>query len=314
MADDEDDIYGGIDVFNSVGGAGSGYSAGSGRRGGAANSGNRDLYATMDRPAPTGAPPTGAPPTGAHASPTGAALEGTSYQRKQVVPRGLAAPHGSRGAAPAHQAAAHGNRGFQTAPYAFKTSQHSTPVDEIHPGKCFIGAISWESTDEELRAHFEKFGELLEFNIVKDHATGRPRGFGFITYKNPEDLPALLKADHFIRGRHLDVKKAVPRGQEPAANKMQGASKSEVDGESGRKIFVGGIPHTINETQLQAYFANFGAVEESIIMVDRTTGRSRGFGFVTFEEKKKRWIRHSCKGIGFTISPLRSSEQRGVGL
>jgi len=48
------------------------------------------------------------------------------------------------------------------------------------------------------------------------------------------------------------------------------------------KIFVGGIPADASKETLTEYFSQFGEVSDSIIMLDNVTGRSRGFGFVTF--------------------------------
>jgi hypothetical protein len=51
-----------------------------------------------------------------------------------------------------------------------------------------------------------------------------------------------------------------------------------------RKLFVGGLPANITEEEFRAFFEQFGAVADSIVMIDRETRRSRGFGFVTFED------------------------------
>lgn len=48
-----------------------------------------------------------------------------------------------------------------------------------------------------------------------------------------------------------------------------------------RKLFVGNLPYTLSEQDLAAAFAHVGDVEQAIILTDRETGRSRGFGFVT---------------------------------
>ena len=49
------------------------------------------------------------------------------------------------------------------------------------------------------------------------------------------------------------------------------------------KIFVGGLSWDTDDTGLMNAFATFGAVTEAKVITDRMTGRSRGFGFVTFE-------------------------------
>lgn len=54
----------------------------------------------------------------------------------------------------------------------------------------------------------------------------------------------------------------------------------------GRKLFVGGIAWATTDAGLKTAFEAFGAVEDAKIITDRETGRSRGFGFVTFADPK----------------------------
>jgi RNA recognition motif-containing protein len=48
----------------------------------------------------------------------------------------------------------------------------------------------------------------------------------------------------------------------------------------GRKLYVGGLPYAVDSAQLQQVFAEVGEVVSAQVVVDRETGRSRGFGFV----------------------------------
>lgn len=48
-------------------------------------------------------------------------------------------------------------------------------------GKLFLGGISWNTTEDELRNHFSSFGEVTDAVIMTDRETGKSRGFGFIT-------------------------------------------------------------------------------------------------------------------------------------
>jgi RNA-binding protein Musashi len=52
-----------------------------------------------------------------------------------------------------------------------------------------------------------------------------------------------------------------------------------------KKIFVGGVALSVDDAPFRAYFETFGRVVEAQIIRDRTTGRSRGFGFVTFHDE-----------------------------
>lgn len=49
------------------------------------------------------------------------------------------------------------------------------------------------------------------------------------------------------------------------------------------KLFVGGLPFSTTDDELQTAFADFGTVASAKVITDRETGRSRGFGFVEFE-------------------------------
>lgn len=50
------------------------------------------------------------------------------------------------------------------------------------------------------------------------------------------------------------------------------------------KLFVGGLPyHTTDET-LRAFFLQYGEIEEAVVIYDRNTGKSKGYGFVSFSQ------------------------------
>jgi len=56
--------------------------------------------------------------------------------------------------------------------------------------------------------------------------------------------------------------------------------------DDANKVFVGGLPKDCATETLTEYFSTFGTITDSIVMTDRETGNSRGFGFVTFAERE----------------------------
>jgi len=52
--------------------------------------------------------------------------------------------------------------------------------------------------------------------------------------------------------------------------------------EDKRKLFVGGLPTDITQPEFEEFFSQFGELQKAVVMFDRETGRSRGFGFVTY--------------------------------
>ncbi|EER16950.1 conserved hypothetical protein [Perkinsus marinus ATCC 50983] len=77
---------------------------------------------------------------------------------------------------------------------------------------------------------------------------------------------------------------AYPRPQQSEQQQQPpGAHSSLAYGNAeDRKIFMGGLPQELDKEYIDAYFSQFGEIEDSIVMMDRVTGRSRGFGFITF--------------------------------
>ncbi|KAL8179536.1 UNVERIFIED_CONTAM: RNA-binding protein 38 [Gekko kuhli] len=51
------------------------------------------------------------------------------------------------------------------------------------------------------------------------------------------------------------------------------------------KIFVGGLPYHTTDASLRKYFEVFGDIEEAVVITDRQTGKSRGYGFVTMADR-----------------------------
>lgn len=49
-----------------------------------------------------------------------------------------------------------------------------------------------------------------------------------------------------------------------------------------KKLYVGNLPFSVDLTKLKELFVSFGEVEEAVVIADRYSGRSKGFGFVTF--------------------------------
>lgn len=67
--------------------------------------------------------------------------------------------------------------------------------------KLFVGGLSWDTGEPELRSAFESFGEVREVRVITDRETGRSRGFGFVTFSEED---AASKAINEMNGKELD--------------------------------------------------------------------------------------------------------------
>ncbi len=84
------------------------------------------------------------------------------------------------------------------------------------------------------------------------------------------------------------------------------------------KLFVGSLPWSINETSLKELFAPYGEITEAVVITDRDTGRSKGFGFVTFanEESAQKALEMSGKeveGRSIIVNIAKPREERNRG-
>ncbi|CAD5213409.1 unnamed protein product [Bursaphelenchus okinawaensis] len=145
--------------------------------------------------------------------------------------------------------------------------------DSQNPGKMFIGGLSWHTSAEGLRDYFSKFGEVNECMVMRDPATKRARGFGFITFADPNAVDKVLaENEHELDGKKIDPKVAFPKKTQP---KMVVRT---------RKVFIGGLSPTSTLDDLKNYFQQYGKIEDAMLMFDKVTQRHRGFGFVTFDD------------------------------
>ncbi|KNA25903.1 hypothetical protein SOVF_002430 [Spinacia oleracea] len=147
-------------------------------------------------------------------------------------------------------------------------------VDGASPGKIFVGGLAKNTNLDTFTKYFEKYGEVIDSVIMKDRNTGQPRGFGFITYSDPSVVDTVIKEDHVINDKQVEIKRTIPKGA------------AQANGFKTKKIFVGGIPTTVTEDGLKDFFSKYGKVVEHEIILDHATKRSRGFGFVVFDNEK----------------------------
>ena len=85
--------------------------------------------------------------------------------------------------------------------------------------KLYVGNLNYQTTEEELEELFSQYGEIKEIILIKDRETGRPKGFGFITFETEEAMQAALeKNGEDVKGRNIRVNKAEERKERPKSN------------------------------------------------------------------------------------------------
>lgn len=108
--------------------------------------------------------------------------------------------------------------------------------------RIFVGGLGWDVTERQLEHAFDRYGKILECQIMMERDTGRPRGFGFITFSDRRGMEDAIKEmdGREIGDRIISVNKAQPRmGGDDADQRYRGGFSSGGRGSYGAGDRVG---------------------------------------------------------------------------
>ncbi|CAG2117331.1 unnamed protein product, partial [Medioppia subpectinata] len=173
-------------------------------------------------------------------------------------------------------------------------SANKTNDDEDR--KLFIGGLSWDTQESDLKDYFGTYGSVVDVSIKYDAVSGNPRGFGFITFANEDAIDKVFKAgSHTIKNKTIDPKRAKSR---PIC----------------KKIFVGGIDSNMTEEDIKKYFLKYGTVEGIELPFDRQRNRRREFCFIIFdtEEAAELAVKEAKQTIGSKECDIKKAQPQPV--
>ena len=183
-----------------------------------------------------------------------------------------------------------------------KPALSTTEVDK----RLFIGRLNFATEDTTLRDYFGRWGELEDCIVMRWPETMKSRGFGFVTYRHAQSLDQCLAytGTHTLDGSEIVLTRARNKAEAPAGGYGGGGGggggygkrkwndhddtpgdDEPYDPESKmlRRLFLGRLSLSTTEETLREYFGRYGTLSEVVVMKFPDSGRSRGFGFLTFE-------------------------------
>lgn len=188
--------------------------------------------------------------------------------------------------------------------------------------KLFVAGLPDSISEEVLRQLFEATGgNVVEVSLPKDRATGRPRGFGFVTLNTSEEANAARESldGSYQGGKAISVRPfqaEPPRREGGPGGPMMGGPGARPGGDRGpmgggggpagapdRTLYVGNLPYdaTTEEVETLINGTGSGPVVRVHLPMD-ADGRKRGFGFVTMA---------SADTAKAAIDALRGADVRG---
>jgi len=175
--------------------------------------------------------------------------------------------------------------------------------------RIYVGNLSWDTDEEGLREAFGGYGNITDLIVMCHKDTGRSRGFGYISFSSQEEMDAAIVGmdGQELDGRSLRVN-TDSRGNTGGYNNSGGYNNTRnfTQGESNGgynnqdysggsneyggqecRVFVGNLSWDTDEGSLREAFCGYGELTDLVVMVDRDTGRSRGFGYVSYNSKEE---------------------------
>ena len=103
----------------------------------------------------------------------------------------------------------------------------------------YVGNLSYEVTEEDLRLAFEPFGQVESVNIIKDKYTGQSKGFGFVEMPSKTEAQSAIDGlnDTELKGRTLNVNEARPRTDRGGGRRGRGGREGGRGGRGGDRRF-----------------------------------------------------------------------------
>ena len=98
-----------------------------------------------------------------------------------------------------------------------RLTQLSTKRKENMSKKLYVGGLSYDTTDDSLKAKFSEAGSVASASVVMDKMAGRSRGFGFVEFVNDADADKAIEMfnDKDFEGRKITVNVARPKEDRP---------------------------------------------------------------------------------------------------
>ena len=166
--------------------------------------------------------------------------------------------------------------------------------------KVHLGGLSITLTESDLQEYFENYGKVDKIQIMPPASKRSTSTYGFVTFLDEEDTKKVLEDGQcgkvILAGRQITVNPAKKRRRhqdgdegdgDPGdgnGNGSDGGGGYDSDNEDITKLFVGGIPETVNSAALKKHFEQFGEVPYVEMIIDPKTLKRRGYGFVVFAD------------------------------
>ncbi|KAL1124775.1 hypothetical protein AAG570_001396, partial [Ranatra chinensis] len=159
------------------------------------------------------------------------------------------------------------------------------PVDDLSPEErdartVFCMQLSQRIRARDLEEFFSSVGKVRDVRLITCNKTRRFKGIAYIEFKDPESVPLAMG----LTGQKLLGVPIIVQQTQAEKNRTGNSMPNMIPrGMPGpMRLYVGSLHFNITEDMLRGIFEPFGKIDSIQLMTDPETGRSKGYGFITF--------------------------------
>ncbi|XP_027562073.1 cytotoxic granule associated RNA binding protein TIA1 isoform X1 [Myiozetetes cayanensis] len=164
------------------------------------------------------------------------------------------------------------------------TTPSSQKKDTSNHFHVFVGDLSPEITTEDIKAAFAPFGRISDARVVKDMATGKSKGYGFVSFFNKWDAENAIQqmGGQWLGGRQIRTNWATRKPPAPKSTYESNTKQLSYDdvvtqsSPSNCTVYCGGVTSGLTEQLMRQTFSPFGQILEIRVFPDK------GYSFVRF--------------------------------
>uniref|UniRef100_A0A2I3GF99 ELAV-like protein n=1 Tax=Nomascus leucogenys TaxID=61853 RepID=A0A2I3GF99_NOMLE len=136
-----------------------------------------------------------------------------------------------------------------------------------------VNYLPQNMTQDELRSLFSSIGEVESAKLIRDKVAGHSLGYGFVNYVTAKDAERAINTLNGLRLQSKTIKVSYAR---PSSEVIKDAN-----------LYISGLPRTMTQKDVEDMFSRFGRIINSRVLVDQTTGLSRGVAFIRFDKRSE---------------------------
>uniref|UniRef100_A0A8D2CLC0 RNA binding motif protein 23 n=1 Tax=Sciurus vulgaris TaxID=55149 RepID=A0A8D2CLC0_SCIVU len=178
--------------------------------------------------------------------------------------------------------------GHSKSPHFKEKSPVREPVDNLSPEErdartVFCMQLAARIRPRDLEDFFSAVGKVRDVRIISDRNSRRSKGIAYVEFCEIQSVPLAIG----LTGQRLLGVPIIVQASQAEKNRLAAMANNLQKGTGGpMRLYVGSLHFNITEDMLRGIFEPFGKIDNIILMKDSDTGRSKGYGFITFSDSE----------------------------